>query len=331
MFEDLINKALINAWQKRQAYVEKEQIRAFRLITREEWRLPLAIDIYDVSEEGSEHFRRQAVIYWYAERAQKKINLDFLQDQLRQLLHVEQFWIKERFRKVQEFKATRGEAEGKFTGFTEEYGAKFWLNLEDYLDTGIFLDHRMTRQMIKREAAQKRLLNLFAYTGAFSVHAALGGARMTYSVDLSKRYCDWTRKNLELNALPADQHWVIKMDTFEFFKYAKRKQLQFDLIVIDPPTFSKNKSINFSVQRDHQRLLQEAGELLAEGGKILFSNNCITFQMADSLFEQFIITDLQSLTIPLDFRIENFERDLIEHDYVPQNQIHNCYLLEKII
>ena len=161
----------------------------------------------------------------------------------------------------------------------EENGHNFLINLSDYLDTGLFLDHRETRKWIEGQSKGKRVLNTFAYTGSFSIYAAAGGAEKTTSVDLSKTYCDWIKKNLALNQLPEEKNWVYKMDTLEFFRYAKRKGFLFDIIIIDPPTFSKNKGQTFSVERDHPALINAALEILSDDGFILFSNNCKTFQM----------------------------------------------------
>lgn len=163
-----------------------------------------------------------------------------------------------------------------------EYGNKFLINLSDYLDTGIFLDHRETRKWIGSLARGKAVLNTFAYTGSFSVYAAQGGAKLTHSVDLSKTYCEWMKKNFELNKMDLKQNWVLRMDTREYFKYARKKRLSFDIIIIDPPTFSRNKGYSFSVQRDHPELINEALSLLNPGGFILFSNNYTEFSLQEN-------------------------------------------------
>lgn len=163
-----------------------------------------------------------------------------------------------------------------------EYGHKFEINLSDYLDTGLFLDHRESRKWIESRSKNKVVLNTFAYTGSFTIYAACGGAAKTYTVDLSKTYCDWVKRNLALNNLPEEKNWVYKMDALEFFTYAKRKKLIFDIIIIDPPTFSKNKGKNFSVERDHPALINAALEVLSADGFILFSNNCKTFRLNKS-------------------------------------------------
>ena len=181
----------------------------------------------------------------------------------------------------------------------EEYGHKFLINLSDYLDTGLFLDHRETRKWIGDLSKGKIVLNTFAYTGSFSIYAAGGGAEKTYSVDLSKTYCEWIKKNLELNGLSPEKNWVYKMDTFEFFKYAQRKNLKFDIIIIDPPTFSKNKSANFSVQKDHSKLINQALQLLSPQGFILFSNNFRDFKLDKKSLNSGDVSEISML--PEDF------------------------------
>lgn len=183
----------------------------------------------------------------------------------------------------------------------QENGLKFHINLSDYLDTGLFLDHRETRKWIMAHSKNKTVLNTFAYTGSFSMYAAKGGAAKTYSVDLSRTYCEWIKKNLALNNFPPEKNWVYRMDTFEFFKYAKRKKLRFDIIIIDPPTFSRNKGKSFSIKKDHPRLIREALVLLNRSGFILFSNNYEQFQMVPALFESCQITEKYD-TIPEDFK-----------------------------
>jgi 23S rRNA (cytosine1962-C5)-methyltransferase len=182
----------------------------------------------------------------------------------------------------------------------EEYGNKYLINLSDYLDTGLFLDHRETRKWIAGLSRNKTILNTFAYSGSFTVSAANAGALKTYSVDISSVYCDWIKENLTLNGLPTDKNWVYRMDTLEFFKYAKKKKLIFDVIIIDPPTFSKNKGKSFSVQKDHPRLINDALEILASSGFILFSCNYREFRMALKELPLCVIQE-KSDTIPPDY------------------------------
>src|SRR5439155_26580314 len=139
-----------------------------------------------------------------------------------------------------------------------EGGHRFLVNLSDYLDTGLFLDHRQTRAMVEAAAEGKQFLNLFGYTGAFTVYAAAGGAMTTTTVDLSQTYLDWARRNLQLNGLAGEQHRFVRDDAVAFLRHrARRREPPFDLAVVDPPTFSNSKRLAdvWDVQRHHAELL----------------------------------------------------------------------------
>lgn len=163
----------------------------------------------------------------------------------------------------------------------EEQGLKFWVNLADRLDTGLFLDHRLTRARVRDEARGKRFLNLFAYTGAFTVYAAAGGASRTTSVDLSNTYLDWTERNLELNGLAGPAHTLVRADVLAWLADAAAGETRWDLVVLDPPPFSTSKGMHgtFDVQRDHLRLLADALAALSAGGTLYFSTNYRRFQL----------------------------------------------------
>lgn len=193
----------------------------------------------------------------------------------------------------------RGSSKAFFV--VHEYGTKFWVNLIDYLDTGLFLDHRETRHIIAKRAAGKRLLNLFAYTGAFSVQAAMSGASFTKSVDLSNTYCDWCRDNFILNNLPLTTNEIVRADCLKFLPQERAK---YDLIVIDPPTISRSKKMAqlFDIQLDYISLIQEALRLLNPGGAIFFSTNSRKFTLDTSLFPGATFTEISDQLIPEDFK-----------------------------
>lgn len=160
----------------------------------------------------------------------------------------------------------------------QEYNARLWVNLTDYLDTGLFLDHRIARRMLGEMSKGKDFLNLFAYTGSASVHAGLGGARSTTTVDMSRTYLEWAERNLRLNGLTGRSHRLMQADVLGWLRESDE---QFDLIFIDPPTFSNSKRMEetFDVQSDHLRLLTDLKRLLRKGGTIMFSNNKRGFRM----------------------------------------------------
>jgi 23S rRNA (guanine2445-N2)-methyltransferase / 23S rRNA (guanine2069-N7)-methyltransferase len=192
----------------------------------------------------------------------------------------------------------RQAAQGKFNEVSEG-GVKLLVNLTDYLDTGLFLDHRPMRMRIQKEAAGKRFLNLFCYTATASVHAAKGGARSTTSVDLSKTYLDWARRNLSLNGF-SDKNRLEQGDVMAWLESSRD---EYDLIFIDPPTFSNSKRMEgiFDVQRDQVQLIDLAMARLAPGGVLYFSNNFRKFQLEENLAERYAVEEISAQTIDPDF------------------------------
>jgi 23S rRNA G2069 N7-methylase RlmK/C1962 C5-methylase RlmI len=174
------------------------------------------------------------------------------------------------------------------------------------VDTGLFLDHRQTRQMVREAAAGQNFLNLFAYTGSFSVYGAAGGAVSTTTVDKSATYIDWARENLTLNGFGGPEHRFIESDIREFMDGLKPRD-QWDLAVVDPPTFSNTKdNVDvWDVQRDHAGLLSHLAEHITPGGLVFFSTNFRRFKLDEAaLGELFTIREITRQTIPEDFRNE---------------------------
>ncbi len=166
----------------------------------------------------------------------------------------------------------------------EEQGLRFWVNLADRLDTGLFLDHRLTRARVRSQARGRSFLNLFAYSGAFTVYAAAGGARSTTSVDLSNTSLDWTARNLALNSLQGRGQALVRADALSWLAEAATGKERWDLVVLDPPPFSTSKGMRgtFDVQRDQLRILRAALALLAPGGTLYFSTNYRRFELDES-------------------------------------------------
>ena len=185
-----------------------------------------------------------------------------------------------------------------------EGDAAFLVNLHDYLDTGLFLDQRLTRVLISRLAAGRSFLNLFAYTGSATVCAALGGAVSSTSVDLSATYLDWARRNYALNGLDGARHVVVRADCLDWLEEQVRRRRRYGLVYLDPPTFSNSKRMGlstFDVQRDHVTVIATAVELLEPDGALLFSTNYRRFRLDQEALAEFDLTDLSQATLPPDF------------------------------
>lgn len=198
-----------------------------------------------------------------------------------------------------------------------EHGRRFWVNLDKYLDTGLFLDHRNTRKKVGDTAAGKRFLNLFSYTGSFTVYAATGGAISSETVDLSNTYLDWAKRNFELNGMDLAAHRIVRVDVFQYLDEAAQQSKQFDLIVLDPPSFSNSKKMLdiLDIQRDQAKLVDGAMRLLAPQGTLYFSNNLRSFTLDGMLAERYRIKDISRFSVPEDFR---------------NRKIHQCWEIEHL-
>jgi 23S rRNA (guanine2445-N2)-methyltransferase / 23S rRNA (guanine2069-N7)-methyltransferase len=197
-----------------------------------------------------------------------------------------------------------------------EYGAKLKVNLWDYLDTGLFLDHRKTRQLVAQKAKNKSLLNLFAYTGSVSLQAALHGAKEITTVDMSNTYLNWAQDNFAINKLTGHKYQFVQADCLQWLK--ANTQL-FDVIFIDPPTFSNSKRMedSFDVQRDHIAVLTDALKSLAPGGEIIFTNNKRNFKM-----------DLQHID-NLGLTASSITELTRDKDFQRNKHIHNSWLINR--
>lgn len=184
----------------------------------------------------------------------------------------------------------------------DENGLSFIVNLSDYLDTGLFLDHRLTRQMVKEMADGKRVLNLFSYTGSFSIYAAAGNARKITTVDLSKTYINWAKRNLTYNKLYDDtKHEFIQEDVLQYLKTVPANS--YDLIILDPPTFSNSKRMEdiLDIQRDHAAIINQCLNILDDNGILIFSTNYRNFELDTEKLHSQKIKDITRQTTPFDF------------------------------
>lgn len=282
-------------------------ITCFRIYERDVPEIPLVVDRYEealhITEYERPHerslSRHEAWLMLMKETAGK--TLDVPQDQV---------FFKRRSRNRDGDQYLKVANQGhKIT--VNESGLKFIVNLSDYVDTGLFLDHRITRSMVHDDAQGKSVLNLFAYTGSFSVYAADGGAARTTTVDLSKTYLDWAKENLAINGFSGDRHQIVQADTMQYLKDAREHGGQrFDIAVIDPPTYSNSKQTtqDWDVQQQHSQLLAAVAEILNPGGRIYFSTNFRRFKPDFSALSQFEIEEISKLTVPEDFRNRRIHR-----------------------
>lgn len=281
-------------WAKRQNLV------AWRIYDRDIPQFPFAIDVY------GEHIHLQEYdTGWLMQPEDYQQWLDEVCEAVQFVVGFpkENIHLKQRIRQ-------KGTAQYEKTGtngndfIVHENGRAFWVNLDKYLDTGLFLDHRNTRQKIGSIATGKRFLNLFSYTGSFTVYAATGGAIYSETVDLSNTYLDWAKRNFQLNHMDLNVHQIVRADVFQYLVDAVKQNKQFDLIVLDPPSFSNSKKMLdiLDIQRDQAKLIDGAMRLLAQDGILYFSNNLRSFTLDDAIEVRYAVKDISKQSIPDDFR-----------------------------
>lgn len=289
----------IRKWAKRSA------TNCFRIYDREIRQYPFAIDFYA---------GRFCIQYFSRTRESSEPPPELVQE-ITNALHTvfgkaccEIYWRTRAKKKETRQYEKMGESQEFF--IVQEYGIKFKVNLQDYLDTGIFLDHRETRRMVASLAKGKRVLNLFAYTCSFSVHAAMAGALFTKSVDLSNTYTAWGRDNFKLNSLSLENHKVIREDCLKFLDVEVKSGSKYDIIIIDPPTISRSKKMTqmFDVQTDYVNLISKALKLLSKEGAIFFSTNSRKFAFDPHHFPSCMIREITEKTLPLDFHDPKIHR-----------------------
>jgi 23S rRNA (guanine2445-N2)-methyltransferase / 23S rRNA (guanine2069-N7)-methyltransferase len=301
MFANRIRKNLkqLSAWQRREA------VGCYRLYDADMPEYAFAIDLYTAADASE----RWLVVQEYQAPAQ--IPEDAVRKRRSEALaglvvatdikpdHVH---LRTRRRVKRGDQYTKRDERGEFR-IVGEGGLRFRVNFDDYLDTGLFLDHRATRARLRAAAKGKRFLNLFAYTGTATVYAAAGGAASTTTVDLSATYLEWAEANLALNDFVGPQHRFERADVREWLTAAATRGAQYDLIFCDPPTFSNSKRMEgvFDVQRDHAALIDQCMAVLAPGGLLIFSTNAQRFRMDEGLATRYKICDISRETIPADF------------------------------
>ena len=278
-------------------WARREQLDAYRLYDRDMPEFPLAIDRY------ADWLHVQVF-----ERCRELSDdaIETLRITLAESLQLPVAQVIVKMRRRQRGRQQYDKLQQAAPSFTvRERNLRFEVNLTRYLDSGLFLDHRDTRQMIRNATSGKSFLNLFAYTGSFTVYAAAGGARTSVTVDMSRTYQAWSRRNLVHNGLDdPKRHRMVRADATDFISRMRSTRARFDLIVLDPPSFSNSKRMQttFDVQRDHLGLLRQTADLLAPGGELLFSNNRQGFRLDPAVSDLGDVEEITRITVPADFK-----------------------------
>lgn len=311
--------------RERIKWARKNRVQCFRLYDADLPDYAVAIDLY----EGAPRSDGKLFVHISEYQAPSEIDPERAQRRFRDVLAIVPIILG--VPATQVFSKTRRRDKGggqyrdaggsSFRAYTLESGHTLEIDLGGYLETGIFLDHRITRQLIGRLASGKNFLNLFAYTGVATVHAAAGGAASTTTVDMSQTYLSWAERNLGLSGYHGRKHRFIRDDAVKWVSKERASSNRYDLIFVDPPTFSNSKSMGkdtWSVQRDHVELLIGVSRLLTPGGKAIFSCNLRSFKPDVEALQRYGVrlNDISAQTIP-----EDFSRN---------PKIHRCYIVERI-
>lgn len=277
---------------------KRQSITCYRIYNHDLPEFPLIIEIFEDKVHVSEYKRKHHLSgdeYENWLNGCKKI--------IGEVLRVleENIFFKIRKRKEGREGQYQKTAESKNEFIVRENGLQFIVNLSDYLDTGLFLDHRITRQLVRELSEGKKVLNLFSYTGSFSVYAVAGNASNVVSVDLSKTYLNWAERNMKLNFPDFSNHEIIHADVKQYLKAVPENS--FDLIVMDPPTFSNSKRMDdfFDVQMDHAELINDCISMLRKQGILFFSTNYTKFQIDKEKLRAEDVVDITKQTTPFDF------------------------------
>lgn len=291
---------LLKVYKHKSKQAKRLNFYCYRVYDHDLPEFPFAIELYDDKIYVAEYRRRHNM--------SEDEHEDWLQQSFKIIsdvlnLPVENIFSRERKRQSHRASEQYEKQNSKEEFFTvEENGLKFLINLTDYLDTGLFLDHRITREMVRNEALNKRVLNLFCYTGSFSAYAAIGGATSVTSVDLSKTYLDWAKNNFSINNFKDEKkYFFVHADVLQYLKTLKPNS--FDLIIIDPPTFSNSKRMKdfFDVQKDHVEIINDTIKALSTKGIIYFSTNFSKFVLDEANIKASSIKNITKATTPFDF------------------------------
>ncbi len=320
---DFINRIKKNR-KGLKGWLTQNDIHAFRIYDADLPEFAVAIDVYNAETTHCvvQEYQAPATV----NRAMAEARLDAIMQAMPEVMNIPASQVHLKVREVQSGlqQYEKQSASQTKTATVLEFGAPLEVNFTDYLDTGLFLDHRPVRRYLYKNSEGKRFLNLFAYTGAATVAAVAGGADSSVSVDTSNRYCQWAMRNLDKNNAAQQKHEVVRQDVNAWLAGAGvsiREDSMFDLILLDPPTFSNSSSLedDWNVQRDHVKTIDACLALLAPGGTLIFSNNFRRFKLDPELLED------KSRGI----KVEDKNRWSIDRDFQRNARIHQCWFMHK--
>jgi 23S rRNA (cytosine1962-C5)-methyltransferase len=290
---------LLKVYRHLSKQAKRQNISCYRIYDHDLPEFPFAIDAYEDKLNVSEYRRRHGMT--------EEEHDQWLEESMELVSSITDVPMEKIFSRQRQRKAGRQGQYQKIDSAKNEFvidenGLKFKINLSDYVDTGLFLDHRITRELVRKEASEKKVLNLFCYTGSFSVYAAAGGAKEIDSVDLSKTYLQWAEENMRLNKFTdAKRYRYVHADVLQYLDELTPNS--YDLIILDPPTFSNSKRMNdfLDIQRDHASLINQCLKILSPGGLVFFSTNYSRFVLDASAIQASSIRDITRQTTPFDF------------------------------
>ena len=293
-------------------WARKNDVTCYRVYDADIPQYAVAIDIYEQWVYVQEYQAPKTV-----DKNKAFLRINDVIDVVADILETKQDYVVLKVRKKQEGTSQYEKQDQKQRKTAvRENGLKFLINVYDYIDTGLFLDHRITRQLIRKLANKRSFLNLFAYTGSVTVYAAAGGASTTTTVDMSNTYLNWAQENLSINGFTGDRHKFVRDDCLKWLQQAIDEKRKYQLIFVDPPTFSNSKKMDTSLDivRDHVALLSGCLALLADDGQLIFSTNARGFKLDKSLQEMCFVREITKLTTTEDFK---------------RKPLHRCWCLAK--
>jgi 23S rRNA (cytosine1962-C5)-methyltransferase len=295
----MFRNRLAKTWRHVSKLAKRQGVTCYRVYDHDLPEFPFCIELYEDRAYLAEYQRRHGM-----SEEEHAAWLESCVPVISGILEVpdERIYFRERRRKAGRLDQYEKLASEQEFFVAREAGLSFRVNLTDYLDTGLFLDHRITRGMVREEASSRRVLNLFCYTGSFSVYAAAGGAVSVDSVDLSKTYLAWAEANMMLNEFSSDSRRFIHADVKQWLDEAP--SAYYDLVVMDPPTFSNSKRMKdfLDIQRDHAELINKTLRTMASGGVLYFSTNYRRFILEKDKIMAASVKDITNATTPFDFQ-----------------------------